>query len=567
MWRWTSIFWGLVLWVTQGWALCPVWSPARAEQEIGQLNMQLRQWNEAYWRQGASEVNDDVYDQLSAQMAQWQHCFNVSSRNDLSLPAIGGSVNHPVAHTGVRKLANKNAIAQWMSGKRDLWMQPKVDGVAVTLVYRHGKLTQAISRGDGLKGEDWTEKVRQIPSVPQIVSGALANAVLQGELFLLRDKHIQKQMGSMNARSKVAGAMMRKGNTALLHELSVFVWAWPDGPATLQQRMTQLTDAGFPWIAQYSLPVNRVEQVDAQRARWFTSALPFVTDGVVVRAAAEPAAVRWLPDQADWVVAWKYQPMAKVAEVKAIDFTVGRSGKMTAIAQLAPLQLDDKQVQRVNIGPVSRWQTLDIAPGDRVLVSLAGQGIPRIDSVVWRSLQRSKPVPPSSYFNTLTCFYATPDCEEQFISRLVWLGSVQALNIKGIGEEGWRALHRARHFEHIFSWLALSQKTLQSIPGFSGTRGQQLWQQLDLVRHRPFKLWIKAFSTPLPKAALNSLDIESWKALVDRDEARWQVLTGIGAERAGKLIAWFHHPDVVRLGQWLGGRGIEGFSGFDYIRK
>jgi len=567
MWRWTTIFWGLVLWVTQGWALCPVWSPARAEQEIGQLNMQLRQWNEAYWRQGASEVNDEVYDQLSAQLAQWQHCFNVSSRNDLSLPAIGDSVNHPVAHTGVRKLANKNAIAQWMSGKRDLWVQPKVDGVAVTLVYRHGKLAQAISRGDGLKGEDWTEKVRQIPSVPQVVSGALANAVLQGELFLLRDKHIQKQMGSMNARSKVAGAMMRKGNTALLHELSVFVWAWPDGPATLQQRMTQLTDAGFPWIAQYSLPVNRVEQVDAQRARWFTSALPFVTDGVVVRAAAEPAAVRWLPDQADWVVAWKYQPMAKVAEVKAIDFTVGRSGKMTAIAQLAPLQLDDKQVQRVNIGPVSRWQTLDIAPGDRVLVSLAGQGIPRIDSVVWRSLQRSKPVPPSSHFNTLTCFYATPDCEEQFISRLAWLGSVQALNIKGIGEEGWRALHRTQHFEHIFSWLALSQKTLQSIPGFGGTRGQQLWQQLDLVRHRPFKLWIKAFSAPLPKAALNSLDTESWKALVDRDEARWQALTGIGVERAGKLIAWFHHPDIVRLAQWLGGRGIEGFSGFDYIRK
>jgi DNA ligase (NAD+) len=92
-----------------------------------------------------------------------------------------------------------------MRVRQHLWLQPKVDGVAVTLVYRNGKLTQAISRGDGLKGEDWTGKVRLIPSVPQKLTGALANSVLQGELFWLRDNHIQKQMGGMNARAKVAG--------------------------------------------------------------------------------------------------------------------------------------------------------------------------------------------------------------------------------------------------------------------------------------------------------------------------------------------------------------------------
>jgi DNA ligase (NAD+) len=79
----------------------------------------------------------------------------------------------------------------------------KVDGVAVTLVYRNGKLTQAISRGDGLKGEDWTAKVRLIPSVPK-ATGRWRTA-LQGELFWLRDNHIQRQMGGMNARAKVAG--------------------------------------------------------------------------------------------------------------------------------------------------------------------------------------------------------------------------------------------------------------------------------------------------------------------------------------------------------------------------
>ena len=97
-----------------------------------------------------------------------------------------------MAHTGVRKLANQADVARWMRGQSGLWVQPKVDGVAVTLVYRQGRLTQAISRGNGLAGEDWTARVLQIPSVPKVSDGVLANSVLQGELFLLREGHVQK---------------------------------------------------------------------------------------------------------------------------------------------------------------------------------------------------------------------------------------------------------------------------------------------------------------------------------------------------------------------------------------
>ncbi|SQD00548.1 NAD-dependent DNA ligase LigB [Escherichia coli] len=105
---------------------------------------------------------------------------------------------------------------------------------------------------------------------------------------------------------------------------------------------------------------------------------------MVVRGAKEPESRHWLPGQAEWLVAWKYQPVAQVAEVKAIQFAVGKSGKISVVASLAPVMLDDKKVQRVNIGSVRRWQEWDIAPGDQILVSLAGQGIPRIDDVVWR---------------------------------------------------------------------------------------------------------------------------------------------------------------------------------------
>lgn len=137
-------------------ATCPDWPPARGRQETSRLHQQIVAWKEAYWRQGASGVSDDVYDQLTLRLAQWRQCFPGATPEDDDLPPPTGDARHPVAHTGVRKLADEDSVARWMKNKSDLWIQPKVDGVAVTLVYRQGRLVQAISRGDGLRGEAWT---------------------------------------------------------------------------------------------------------------------------------------------------------------------------------------------------------------------------------------------------------------------------------------------------------------------------------------------------------------------------------------------------------------------------
>ena len=133
-----------------------------------------------------------------------------------------------------------------MLARSDLWVQPKVDGVAVTLVYRNGNLVRAISRGNGLKGERLDAKGSADPFRTTFHQGEkLANSTLQGEIFLQQEGHIQKQRGGMNARSKVAGLMMRQGNLEMLRSLAIFIWAWPDGPAVMPERLEQLTAAGF----------------------------------------------------------------------------------------------------------------------------------------------------------------------------------------------------------------------------------------------------------------------------------------------------------------------------------
>jgi len=455
--KWISI---LMIFLSSGaMAICPVWSPAKAGQEIAALKAQLTRWNDDYWKQGSSEVSDDVYDRLNARLKQWQRCFHDEPLHD-DLPAASGTVKHPFAHTGVHKVESKQALSRWMATKQDLWVQPKVDGVAVTLVYKNGKLVQAISRGDGLQGEEWTAQARTIPAIPQTLAGPLAN---------------------------------------------------------------------------------------------------FATDGIVVRASAEPPGERWLPGEGSWVVAWKYLPVAQVTEVKAIHFTVGRTGRITAIAQLEPLMLDDKRVQRVSLGSVNRWQRLDIAPGDQVLVSLAGQGIPRLDNVVWRNVDRRKPQPPSSRYNGLTCFYASPECMEQFFARLTWLSSRQALDIEGMGESGWRTLYQAHRFEHLFSWLQLTQAQLTATPGISASHGAALWHQFNLARERPFIRWITAMGIPLARSTLKAAGDRTWQALIQRSEAEWRMLPGVGQEKARQIVNWLHQPQIDALAKWLAAEHIGGF--------
>lgn len=556
---WMAILISILCWQSSAWAVCPAWSPARAQEEISRLQQQIKQWDDDYWKEGKSEVEDGVYDQLSARLTQWQRCFGNETR-DVMMPPLNGAVMHPVAHTGVRKMADKNALSLWMRERSDLWVQPKVDGVAVTLVYRDGKLNKAISRGNGLKGEDWTQKVRLISAVPQTVSGPLANSTLQGEIFLKRKGHIQQQMGGINARAKVAGLMMRQGNSDTLNSLAVFVWAWPDGPHLMTDRLKDLATAGFTLTQTYTRAVKNADEVAHVRNEWWKAKLPFVTDGVVVRAAKEPESSHWLPGQAEWLVAWKYQPVAQVAEVKAIQFAVGKSGKISVVASLAPVMLDDKKVQRVNIGSVRRWQEWDIAPGDQILVSLAGQGIPRIDDVVWRGAERTKPTPPENRFNSLTCYFASDVCQEQFISRLVWLGSKQVLGLDGIGEAGWRALHQTHRFEHIFSWLLLTPEQLQNTPGIAKSKSAQLWHQFNLARQQPFTRWVMAMGIPLTRAALNASDERSWSQLLFSTEQFWQQQPGTGSGRARQVIEWKENAQIKKLGSWLAAQQITGFE-------
>ena len=540
-------------------AACPAWSAARARQELQALHDHLAAWNHAYRVDGVSPVSDAVYDQSQVQYRAWRACF--PDQAPASLPHLadaGGPVRAPVVQTGLAKLPDAAAVAAWMAARadHDLWIQPKADGVAVTLRYEKGELRQAVSRGDGTHGSDWTAAVRHIAAVPKHLPHAPAHVVLQGELVWRLPGHVQARDGGDNARSRVAGALARDHlDDATAAHIGLFVWDWPTGPAAMRDRLAGLRAMGLGDAAELTEPVASLAGVRTWRERWYRHALPFAADGVVLRQGTRPAADTWHAAPPSWAVAWKYPPAQALSTVRAVDFGIGRSGRVSVVLVLDPVRLGDHRVHRVSAGSLAHWQRLDVRPGDRVTLSLAGLTIPRLDGVAWRPVQRApRPLPPTRH-GPLDCWRDGPGCREQFLARLAWLGGRHGLDLDGVGEGTWQRLVDAGRVRGLLDWLSLDAARLVTVDGIGPARAGMLARTFAEARRQPFGRWLAALAPP----PMGDAPAPDWATLAARSESGWQARPGIGATRARRLYAFFHAPQVAALADRLHDAGVAGF--------
>ncbi|NWN83569.1 MAG: NAD-dependent DNA ligase LigB [Halomonas sp.] len=536
-------------------------APCQAPPSSGALATllaRLAEWDDAYYRRGESPVSDAIYDQARARLEAWRRCFpdRVSTLTPPSHPP-GESV-HPVVQTGLAKLDDADAVARWLGRRSDTWIQPKVDGVAVTLAYRDGRLEAAVSRGDGETGQDWTERAQRLPAVPNRLPEPL-DGVLQGELYLRLTAHVQAERGAAGARADISGLMARDtlsdGEAA---RVGFFVWDWPDGPAQMAERLTRLSALGFVDTARFTHPVADLAAVTRWRRDWFQGALPFATDGVVLRQASRPGPGRWRAEPPDWAVAWKHPPREALGEVRGVAFRIGRTGRITPLLHLHPVTLEGRTIRRVSVGSLSRWQALDIRPGDHVIIVLAGLTIPRLEGVAWRAAERRPlTVPDPARYHALSCLRPTPGCEKQFLERLAWLSGPEALDLAGVGPGTWEALIEAGLIEGMLDWTGLDRQALRRARGIGEVRAGSLAATFATAGEAPFARWLQALGAPPGVEAALPAD---WHTLGRHAEDYWRAMPGIGPGRAAGLVAFFAHPEVRRLAERLAGLGVVGFG-------
>jgi DNA ligase (NAD+) len=551
-----GLFWWLAL--TFAHAACPDRTTEQATQELDAWRKQLDEWNRVYRAEGRSSVDDDIYDQLLRRYESLRTCFPGLANRPEQL-GNKGAVRAAVVQTGLGKLADIDAVADWMRSrdKNDLWVQPKADGVALTLLYIDGELHSATSRGDGMYGSDWTQQVRHIPTIPARLRQAPARVVLQGELVWRLPGHMQANAGSVGARSKVAGALAREAlDKETAARVALFVWDWPDGPDVMQARLDGLAAMGFGDSVALTQRVRTSQDVARWREHWYRTELPFATDGVVIRQGHRPLASTWTAAPPAWAVAWKYPPAKVVASVTGVDFRQGRSGRVDAVLQLEPITLGDRTVRRVLLGSLSRWKALDVRPGDQVAVALAGLTIPRFDGVVLRTPQRvDVPMPSTRLDDALACWEPVSGCEKQFLARLVWLSGKKGLMIDGMGERNWRMLIDTGLIRGMLDWMSLTSSQLQSVTGIGRTRAIAWVNAFEQAKRRDFATWLRSLGMP----PAGDIGLANWEACVAMTEQAWQQHPGVGPGRARKLRAFFEHPQVQLLAKQLHEAGVDGF--------
>ena len=541
-------------------AACPTWTAQEAEQEIHILRQQIKQWDRSYHRDGVSMIADELYDQAREQLHSWQQCFSAESTPEpatTALKSARGSLELPFSQMGLRKL-NERELQQWIQQRKGLWVQPKIDGVAVTLVYSDGQLTQMLSRGDGLTGQNWLKHAQVIEAISQQLTTQQATITLQGELYLKQPNTVQAKQTGSQARSQVAGLLNRRTLNAIDgDQIGIFIWEWPDGPETMQQRLKELDRLGFSHSKTYSQPIQSFTEAKRWRDHWYTSELPFASDGLVIKQSQRTIAHARSSYPPFWAVALKYPLQQALTTVSEITFNIGRSGRITPIAHLKAVNLDGKTIRKVSLGSLRRLKKLDLNRGDHVAIALSGHAIPQLKEVVWRSPNRQKiNIPSTKDYHPLSCWQISPACQQQFLARLTWLGNKKSLNMPGIGPQTWQALLDAEQIQRLTDWLNLAAEDLAALPSFAHKRSIDTAQAFAQAKLQPFPVWLKALGAP---PAVKAKPDDSWSVLSALSIQDWQQLRYLSLAHAQRAHGFFQHPEVQALAVNLQQHGVDGF--------
>lgn len=389
------------------------------EQQIAQLRRQLEQYNYQYYVLDAPSVPDAEYDRLYRELQQLeqQHPSLISS--DSPTQRVGGAplakfsqVSHQVPMLSLDNAFDDSDFLAFVKRMQDrldfagdfsFCAEPKLDGLAVSIRYEQGVLVQAATRGDGSTGEDITANIRTIRAIPLRLSGEVPPVLeVRGEVFmplsgferLNNDAKARGEKVFANPRNAAAGSL-RQLDPAVTAKRPLMFYAYAvgqlDDPQTLlnnrchYQRLQQLKEWGLPVCPEIRLvegtaaALHYYQQILAKRAT-----LPYEIDGVVIKVSnlAQQQALGFVARAPRWAIAFKFPAQEMLTTLLDVDFQVGRTGAITPVARLEPVNVGGVMVSNATLHNQDEINRLGVQIGDKVIVRRAGDVIPQIVAVV-----------------------------------------------------------------------------------------------------------------------------------------------------------------------------------------
>ncbi|USE37435.1 hypothetical protein [Endozoicomonas sp. SCSIO W0465] len=558
----------LLLWITfllPAWANdCPQWDHKEATENISRLTDDVGHHDEQYFINNAPMISDIEYDALVARLNYWQACFPwvITAKPPLKIPHKQATIIHQAPMGSLKKAATEEAIKgflQRISGS-DALVQPKIDGVAVELVYNSGQLIQASTRGNGETGVDILGHILQMPLIPKTLLrrdyDEPIDLVLHGELFARIDSIPASILNPYaSARHLVAGQLNRADpDTEAVKAFDFFPWHWVESPYNDDfQSIKALAGMGFPLPLEYTHQTTSYPEIKQCLEHYAASKKPlFLMDGIVIKADSNPIRKQlgWSGNTPAWAMAWKFPPETATSTVQAIEFTIGRTGHITPQVHIQPVMINNRTISTLSLGSIPNLEKKGLAVGDQISFKLKGNAIPVFGKVLFRPANRVSPErPDTSRYSPFTCLGMAPGCAEQFAARLIWLTGKQGLDLAVINKPVIYQWIQAGIVQTPVDILKLKATALQS----AGLHPQATRQYIESIqRPKSLEQRIRALSIPgIGKSTAHELAgcITDLQGLLSRQLS--DQCPAIGSKRMIDLQDYVNRQEVRELIDFL----------------
>ena len=500
------------------------------EQQIRELRSLLNEYNHKYYVENNPVVSDFEFDTLLRQLQdlerdnpEFDDPNSPTKRVGSDLSNSFRSVEHSFPMLSLSNTYSLDELHEWIErterevGEVEYMCELKFDGTAISLTYENGQLLRAVTRGDGTRGDDVTENVRTIRSVPLVLTGEGYPDFfeIRGEIFmpyasfdrLNAEREAAGEQLFANPRNAAAGTLKQQQSQIVAKRgLDCTLYQLAGNQLPFESHAESL-EAARKWgfkVSDCSRLCRTQSEIDEYIKYWDTARkeMPFATDGIVIKVNryTDRRKLGSTSKAPKWAVAYKFKAEQALTKLLKVTYQVGRTGAITPVANLEPVLLAGTTVKRATLHNADQIAALDLREGDMVYVEKGGEIIPKITGV--ELSERPADSTPLLYIDRCPecgselvryegeAKHYCPNqsgCRPQIVGRIIHYVSRKAMNIEGLGVETIKLLFDKGQIHNIADLYNLNAFQLKSIPRFDDVSIRKVIQNVRESQNQPFE--------------------------------------------------------------------------------
>lgn len=546
--------------------------------EYENLVKQILLWDKAYHTNDNPIVDDATYDKAKKRAIELEEKFpefkgEISKKVGANVSKEFKSFEHKIPMLSISDVFNEDELKAWIerTGKdNEFFIELKVDGLSFSALYENGKLVRALTRGSGIIGEDITENIKTIKDIPLVLKGDFPSLIeVRGEVYMAREDFIKLNEISdkkfANPRNAAAGSL-RQLDPSITAKRKLSAFAYTYGMTsnrfwkTQSEYFEKLKSWGFKTTEFYAKKANNIQDIqkiytDINNIRMN---IPFDIDGLVIKINnIEKQNILGSTVQSPrWEIAYKFPAASAITKIIDINIQVGRTGVLTPVAILEPINIGGVIVSRATLHNYDEIERKNIFIGDNVIVERAGDVIPKIIGVDKHFENSQKFIFPSvcpvcgSHVIKIDKLVARKcinslACPAQLIASLDHFVSKKGFDIEGLGEKQlslFNSLGFIKSAFDIFNFIDIYRDKIIELDGFAEKSVSKLKENIEKSKNIEFHKFIYAIGIPEIGFANAKILAKKFKTFEDLKSATIEDLIkidGIGETIAKEIIEFF----------------------------